>query len=62
MLEHTLNLPHNDKQQWLRSVQVARNQHQRAEARAITTQRALLRNWLQPQQPIIPLPPPAPNY
>jgi len=63
MLEHALNLPHNDKWwQWLGSVQAVHNQHQRAEARAIAAQWALLWNWLQLQQPIIPLPPPAPNY
>jgi len=41
-LEHTLTLQHNDKQQWLGSVQAAWNQHRWAEARSITAQWALL--------------------
>jgi len=48
--KHTLNLPHNDKRQWLASIKATRNQYQWASARSITAQRTLLRNWLQPQQ------------
>jgi len=58
-VDQTITLSHNSKQQWLASMKAARNQHQWASAHSIVAQRALLHNWLHPQQPATPNPPPA---
>jgi len=38
MLKHTLNLPHNDKWQWLTLVKAVQNQYCRASAQSIKAQ------------------------